>query len=282
MTVNLDDIKNFITVAKTLNITRASELLGMSQPTLSYSVKRLEGELGQELIIRLKNGVQLTKVGEEFCRRSNKLILYWQDAQKIFSLDQESLSGEFSIAIHPSVAIYTLGTFLPEIASNYPDVNFKLIHGLSREMTEKIINWEVDFSIAINPIEHPDLIIRELGVDEVTLFKSTSNNFTEPSKKLIFDPELSQSQYVLKKLRKLNLNISGYIHSSNLEVIAKLTSSGAGVGLLPSRVAQGYKDLKKIKGAPVFKDKICLIYRKEKHINPMSRIIIDMIRNTSI
>ena len=56
MSLALDDLKNFITVTETLNVTRASEILGMTQPALSYSLKRLEREFGTELFIRLKNG----------------------------------------------------------------------------------------------------------------------------------------------------------------------------------------------------------------------------------
>ena len=66
MSLVLDDIRYFNTVSQFLNMTRASEVLGVTQPTLSYAMKRLENELGGELFIRLKNGLQLTQLGESF------------------------------------------------------------------------------------------------------------------------------------------------------------------------------------------------------------------------
>lgn len=276
MSLALDDIKNFITVTETLNVTRASEILGMTQPALSYSLKRLEREFGSDLFIRMKNGVQLTKTGEEFFSRAKKLILLWEDSQKIFSDDNDS-DAEFSLGMHPSVALYSLDKFLPQVFNKYSGVSFKLVHGLSREMVNKVISWEIDFAVVINPIQHPDLVIKELGKDVVTLF-SVKN----PLPKLIFDPALAQSVFILKNLTKSKVQIKGHIHSGNLEVIAKLTSRGLGYGLLPSRVAATYPKLKAMDKAPKFHDKICLVYRKEKHNNQISKDILQAIREASI
>lgn len=276
MSLALDDIKNFIAVTETLNVTRASEILGMTQPALSYSLKRLEREFGTELFIRLKNGVQLTKTGEEFYARAKKLILLWEDSQKIFKDDTNS-DAEFSIGIHPSVGLYSLDKFLPRVFHNFPGLSFKLVHGLSREMANRVISWEVDFAIVINPIQHPDLVIKELGKDTVTLF-STEN----PVPKLIYDPALAQSVFILKNLTKAKIKLSGHIHSGSLEVIAKLASQGLGYALLPSRVAASYPELKPVDNAPKFNDKICLVYRREKHNNSISQEILKAIREASI
>jgi DNA-binding transcriptional LysR family regulator len=277
MALNLDDIKYFTIVCENLNITRASEIIGISQPALSYSIKRIEKEFNSDLIIRSKSGVQLTKLGEEFYKKSKKLIDHWEDTTNIFTENAEDILGTFSIGIHASVAIYTLDKILPAILKEYPKIDFKLEHGLSRVMTNKVINWEVDFGFVINPIEHPDLVIKEIGKDEVTLFSTTKS-----LKKLIYDPALSQSDFILKKMVNSKVKTEGEILTENLEVISKLASSGLGYGLLPTRVAQEYPNLKAIKGAPAFKDRICLIYRKEKHTNIVSRNIIKIIRDIKI
>lgn len=273
MSVTMDDIKYFITVCETLNITRASEIIGTTQPTLSYAVKRLETELGGQLLIRLKNGIQLTKLGEEFKHRSRRLLHEWEQAQNLANPDTGLVQGSYTLAIHPSVALYTLEFFTPNLQTEFPSLDFNFIHGLSREMTEKVISWEADFGIVVNPIKHPDLVISKLCTDEVTIFYSKN-----APKKLIYDQNLSQSQYILKKLGKSS-NFEGVLSSANLEVVAKLTSLGLGYGLLPTRVANQYKHLKKLEGAPVFKDEICLIYRSEKHSNLVSKKIIQIINS---
>lgn len=276
MSLMMNDIKYFIAISETLNITRASEILGMSQPALSYALLRLEKELGGVLVIRLKNGVQLTKLGEDFKHRARRLLSEWEQAQKLVNSEAGLIQGSYTIAVHPSVALYTLQCFMPKLQSHFPKLDFNFIHGLSREMTEKVISWEADFGIVVNPIQHPDLVITKLCDDEVTIFYVKN----APGK-VIYDENLAQSQYILKKIGK-TISFNGVLSSANLEVVGQLTALGLGYGLLPARVASQYKSLEKLKDAPVFKDKICLAYRPEKHKNPVSKKIIQIIKSSVI
>ena len=274
MSLMMNDIKYFITVSDTLNITRASEILGMSQPALSYSLIRLEKELGGELVIRLKNGIQLTKIGEEFKQRARHLLSEWEQAQNLVNSEAGLIQGSYTIAVHPSVALYTLQCFMPELQNLFPKLDFNFIHGLSREMTEKVINWEADFGIVVNPIQHPDLVIMDLCDDEVTIFYVKN-----APEKIIYDQNLAQSQYILKKIGK-KMSFNGVLNSANLEVVGQLTALGLGFGLLPTRVASQYKPLERLNDAPIFKDKICLVYRPEKHKNAVSKKIIHIIKSS--
>ena len=275
MSLMMDDVKYFITASETLNITRASEIIGISQPALSYAIKRLENELGGQLLIRLKNGIQLTKLGEEFKVRSRRLIYEWEQAQNLANPETGLIQGSYTFAIHPSVALYALEFFIPKLQFDFLGLDFKFTHGLSREMTEKVISWEADFGIVVNPIKHPDLVIRRLYNDEVTIFYTK-----DAQDKLIYDQNLAQSQYILKKLGKKK-NFSGEINSGNLELVAKLTSLGLGYGLLPATIASQYANLKRLSDSPIFKDEICLVYRPEKHNNPISKRIIEIIKTAS-
>lgn len=272
MSLMMDDIKYFITVSETLNITRASEIIGISQPALSYAMKKLENELGGKLLIRLKNGIQLTKLGEEFKLRSRRLLYEWEQTQNLANPESGLVQGSYTFGVHPSVALYTLECFMPKLQIEFPGLDFNFIHGLSREMTEKVVSWEADFGIVVNPIKHPDLVIQKLCEDEVTIFYSGKTQ-----DKLIYDRNLAQSEYILKKIDR-KLRFSGALNSANLEVVAKLTSLGLGYGLLPSRVASQYGNLRRLKDAPTFRDEICLVFRPEKHNNPVSKKIIQMIR----
>ena len=139
-------------------------------------------------------------------------------------------------------------------------------------MTEKVISWEADFGIVVNPIRHPDLIISKICTDEVTIFHTKN-----AKDKLIFDQNLSQPQHILKKIGK-KLNFDSILSSAYLEVVAKLTSLGLGYGFMPTRVASKYSLIKKLKDAPIFKDEICLVCRPEKYNNHISKKIIKMIR----
>ena len=73
-----------------------------------------------------------------------------------------------------------------------------------------------------------------------------------------------QTQSILRKLKRNRLEIKRVIESSSLEVIASLVECGAGLGILPTRVAKAHSSsLVAVKGAPTFDDEIMLIYRTE-------------------
>ena len=64
MIASPNDLIDFIELSNTLNFSRASERIGISQPSLSTAIKRLEQAIGAELFIRGKNGVSLTQAGK--------------------------------------------------------------------------------------------------------------------------------------------------------------------------------------------------------------------------
>lgn len=68
----------FNEVCRTLNFSRASERLGISQPSLSQAMKRLERFIGAPLFLRLKSGVRLTKAGEQLHKHTDALLTLWE------------------------------------------------------------------------------------------------------------------------------------------------------------------------------------------------------------
>ena len=103
MLPSASELHYFLEVANTLNISRAAERLGVSQPTLSLAVQRLEANLGTAVLIRNKSGVKLTHVGQKFVSQARLLLLEWE------RIRAEASKGERGAGGHPS-KIATLGT----------------------------------------------------------------------------------------------------------------------------------------------------------------------------
>ena len=72
--MTIDDLNIFVTVAQTLNFSRAAELLHFSQPTLSRRISELENELGRKLFIRTTRKVELTEFGQYFLAEADNLL----------------------------------------------------------------------------------------------------------------------------------------------------------------------------------------------------------------
>jgi DNA-binding transcriptional LysR family regulator len=260
-------------------MSRAAERLGVSQPALTLAVKRLEDTFGQPVLLRGKTGVRLTKAGERLATQARMLAAEWERIKGDATRDEDELGGRYTVGCHPSVAMYSLPYFLPELLTEFPRLQINLQHDLSRKITEDVISFKVDFGIVVNPVPHPELVIKHLFDDEVTLWVGPGSSEIQNPKSenavLIAEPELRQTQDILRQLARKKMYFKRTIHSSSLEVITALVAGGAGVGILPTRVATRFKahGLRTVDRSIKFDDQIALIYRADAQKSEASRTL---------
>ncbi|MBI4041201.1 MAG: LysR family transcriptional regulator [Deltaproteobacteria bacterium] len=273
------DLTYFIEASKTLNLTRASERLGISQPSLTTSIQRLENNMGVPLLIRSKKGVTLTQAGQKLLTQAQDLIYSWEKLKEKTVSTHLDIAGQYIIGCHPSVALYSLPYFMSALLEDHPKLEIKCIHDLSRRITESVISMHISLGIVVNPVPHPDLVIQKLCSDEVTFWKGKGSKIIQDPYSgngiLICDPDLIQTQDLLKKMKKTKIKYKTVLSSSSLEVITELVASGSGFGIIPGRVAKREFQMKlqRIKGAPVFYNEICVIYRVENRNVPAIQMI---------
>lgn len=261
--ISASDLHYFQEIAQTSNVSRAAERLGISQPSLSQAMQRMEHAVGEALFIRHKRGVTLTPAGHQLLTHARALLDLWDSIKAKTSASMHEIRGSYTIGCHPSVALYSLGAFLPRTLKQHTALDVRIVHDLSRKITEGVISSKIDVGIVVNPTKHPDLLIQNLATDEVTLWKSAKAKDAN-SDILICDQELTQSQTIMRKLDAGPVKISRFLYSNNLEVVCELCASGCGVAILPTRVAERAKSpLVKVTGAPVYKDQIAVVIRVE-------------------
>ena len=274
------ELRYFVEVAHTSNVSRAAERLGVSQPSLSLAIQRLEKSFGVPLLIRSKSGVKLTKAGDKLLVQARSLLHEWEKIRGEALKDDHEVRGRYILGSHPAVALYSFSRFLPELLRKHPGLEISMVHGLSREITEEVISFKVDFGIVMNPISHPDLVIRNLCQDEVVLWtgpgKSPLQDPASGEAVLICDTNLAQTQFLLAQIRKQGLHFKRVLTSTDIEVVASLTAAGAGIGILPHRVATRIADykLRRLERHNLkFTDRLCLIFRSDAQRSKASRTI---------
>ncbi len=278
------ELSYFMEVATALNLSRAAERIGISQPTLSLAIQRLEHSIGVPLLIRSKRGVTLTQAGKQLHLHTKGLLQSWDSVRGRALASTHEIQGSFTIGCHASVALYSLPGVMSDLLEENPKLEIRFVHDLSRKIEERVVQTEIDVGLVVNPMRHPDLIVRPLTTDEVTFWVGKGNRTTQDFKSggavLICDPDLLQAQSLLKKLKKSGVRYQRIVSSSSLEVITELTASGAGIGIIPGRVAEAasIKGLQRIKNAPVFSDEISLIYRVENRGVKSIQVIADRFR----
>ncbi|MGE0529302.1 MAG: LysR family transcriptional regulator [Bdellovibrionales bacterium] len=280
------DLNYFLEVASALNVSRAAERLGISQPALTVSMQRLEHTIGTALLIRGKKGVALTQAGKQLLAHARDLSQRWEAVKTRALASMHEIQGSYTLGCHVSVALYSLPGFMADLLEQQSELELRLTHDLSRKITERVIQMEVDIGIVVNPVRHPDLVIRKLCDDEVTLWvgkgKRKIQDIRSGEAVLICDPELIQTQHLVRNLKKGGIRYRRILASSNLEVVTELAASGAGVAILPGRVASraAAQGLQRLSRAPIFHDEICVLYRVENKSVRSIRALADRIAST--
>ncbi|GJM06793.1 MAG: LysR family transcriptional regulator [marine bacterium B5-7] len=279
------ELEYFIEVSAALNLSRASERLGISQPSLSLAVKRLEKSVGTPLFIRHKQGVTLTQAGKQLLAHVRQLLQYWENTKSQALASQQEVQGYFTLGCHSTIAMHMVSGFLADLLENHTKLEIHLKHDISRRITEQVINLSIDIGIVVNPLKHPDLIIKKLCDDEVTFWVGEgAREIQKPCSKqaiILCDPDLTQTQSLLKKCKKTGIPADRIMTMNSLEVVANLTANGCGIGILPSRVAMSMYPgkLKRVSKAPVYSDEVCLIYRNENRSVEAIQVIINRIQD---
>lgn len=274
MLASPSEIEYFIEVYQTRHVSKAAIRLGVTQPTLTLSIQRLEDKLGVKLFHRTKQGVVPTEQGTLFYKKSHGLIDAWNELHHDIAQSTETIQGRFKVGCHQSVGAYTLPRFLEGIQKQAPGIEIDLYHDFSRKITERVVSYEIDIGFVVNPVRHPDLVLKKMGDDRVMFWRAKG---TGPVPKRIFaDANLAQIQDILGKTHAKEFKDWKLINSNSLELIRTLTLSGQGIGILPERVAKadGADLIPYDSRLPIFEDKIFVVYRKEVLSNKAGRELV--------
>jgi DNA-binding transcriptional LysR family regulator len=262
MLASSTEIEYFVEVYQALHVSKAAIRLGVSQPTLTLSLQKLEQKLGTKLFHRTKQGVVPTEHGAFFYDKAHMLLECWNEAQKGINKSMSEILGRFKVGCHQSVGAYVLPTFLDNLGRQAPGIEIELVHDFSRKITENIISYNVDIGFVVNPYRHPDLILKKLGDDQVLFWKRHGGGALP--KRIFADKNLVQMQKILEKTQSKEFKGWSLISTTSLELIRTLTLSGQGIGIMPERVAKadGADLVHYNANLPIYEDKIFLAYRK--------------------
>ncbi len=187
----------------------------------------------------------------------------WDEIHRGIFRSTSEIFGRFKIGCHQSVGAYTLPKFLDQLEKYAPGIEIELIHDFSRKITEGVVSFDIDLGFVVNPIRHPDLVLKKLGEDRVLFWKKRGSGALPEN--IFADRNLAQMQDILGKTHSKEFKGWKLISTPSLELIRTLTLSGQGIGILPERVAKadGAELVPYDVNLPIYEDKIFIAYRKD-------------------
>lgn len=143
----------FLVVAKEENITKAANLLHVTQPTLSRQLMQLESELGVKLFNRGKYNVTLSEEGLLFRRRAQELVDLAEKAKLELIQDEKELIGEISIGCNESQSVNILADMINGFRYKHPKVTFVIKSGSNIELREWLEQGIIDAGLFVEPMD---------------------------------------------------------------------------------------------------------------------------------
>lgn len=146
-------LRYFLAVVREENITRAAELLHITQPTLSRQLAMLEEELGVKLMERGARKIVLTNEGALLRRRAEELVALADKTEQEFASQSETLEGRISIGSGEIAAVSALARCCEAFHEQYPHVAFDLLTANADVVKEQMDKGLLDVGLLLEPID---------------------------------------------------------------------------------------------------------------------------------
>lgn len=145
--MNLRQMQTLVTVAEQRNILKASELLNMTQPAVSKSIKEMENTLGVSLFIRTTRGVSPTEYGASFIDHIRAVLAEMRTAWNELADIQDAYVGKLQIGTLPSVSGGPLIQVLADLPRDRPGVSITIHEGVHAQLLPALRNGELDMVV---------------------------------------------------------------------------------------------------------------------------------------
>ena len=143
----LQQLRIIKAIATELSFTKASEILFISQPSLSKQLKILENRLGVQLINRHKNHISLTEAGKLLLQYSERILTLCEESCRALIDLKNGERGNLTVGASQTIGTYLMPRILALFAQNYPQIDLKVQVNSSRIIAKNIINREIDIAV---------------------------------------------------------------------------------------------------------------------------------------
>lgn len=151
--MELRTLRYFLAAAQEENMTRAADILHVTQPTLSRQMMDLEKELGTTLMLRGKKGLTLTDDGIFFRQRAEEIVELANRLEQTFVERNTKVNGVIAIGASEAVGSRLFAKLIKEFIDKYPLVQFHLYNEMADNIKDRLDKGLVDVGLLLEPVD---------------------------------------------------------------------------------------------------------------------------------
>jgi LysR family transcriptional regulator, hydrogen peroxide-inducible genes activator len=247
--VNLRDLRYLVAVADHRHFGRAAEACFVSQPTLSTQLKKLEQELGVELVERSPGNIMLTPTGERVVDRARQMLLAEDAITEIARRTKDPESGSLKIGLFPTLAPYLLPHAVPHVRHRFPRLELLLVEEKTEEILRRLRDGKLDVGILARPVHDDQLHEEPLFEEDFVLAVPKGHPLAKGRRRVDTSVMAGESLLLLEDghcLREQALSVChlsgaserGGFRATSLETLRQMVAAGVGMTLLPALSVQ--------------------------------------------
>jgi LysR family transcriptional activator of glutamate synthase operon len=167
--VHLEELQWFVVLAQTEHVTDAAAELGVTQPTLSRALARLEEQAGTQLFDRVNRRLRLNAYGQILLEHAQRSIAELQSAGERIAALRDPDTGRVRLAFLHSLANWYVPEQLRIFRESAPGVGFDLFQGPAHELTDRVRRGQSDIAITSPRPKGPGFVWHRLYVERLCL-----------------------------------------------------------------------------------------------------------------
>jgi LysR family hydrogen peroxide-inducible transcriptional activator len=240
----LRDLEYLVAVADHRHFGRAADACFVSQPTLSTQIKKLEQELGVELIERNPRQILLTDAGEQVVARARVVLRQVADIRGLARHAQDPEAGTIRLGLFPTLAPYLLPHVVPTLHERFPNLELLLVEEKTEVVLQKLRDGELDAGVLALPVDDDGLHREYLFAEDFELAVPANHPLAQrkgrvdPSVLAGEDVLLLEEGHCLRDQALAVCSLAGAaertgFRATSLETLRQMVAAGVGITLLP-------------------------------------------------
>ncbi len=281
--MNLRQLRYFVSIIGHKSFTKAAEHLRVAQPAVGLQIRKLEEELGVQLLVRHSRGAEPTEAGLELLIEAQEILSRIEGVSQHFKNMAGDVRGQVALGVAPS-AVPVVKSLIRRGRSEFPKVYFTVTEGLSSVLTEWVTTDRIDMAIVHCPNPPPGIQAEPLFQESVYLVEAAKSGrkrrrdtitLVEAMRHELITPRLiDRPPHYLKELADTHhLQINSVCEVQSINLIVELVASGLASSILPLGAVRQQVDDGRLQATRIVDPRIehsfSLIYSAAR---PLSRV----------
>jgi aminoethylphosphonate catabolism LysR family transcriptional regulator len=233
------ELRAFHAAARFGGMSAAARQLGLTQPTVSAHIARLEKLYRAELFFRRGRRVELTEFGRSLLETTNRLYNAETEAVSLLQQASSAYRGKLRLC---AVGPYNVMPMIREFHTRHPGVQIAMSTGDSREIVERILDYRGDVGVLVHAVDDPRILCLPHRRQPLVIFCAAGHPLA--ARKTLRLADLEGQSFVLREtgsttrrvleqvLRRHGVNIRCDVEIGSREAVHEAVAQGLGLGIV--------------------------------------------------